>query len=348
MSVQLKSFYYVKNLNRISSRLEAARESIEQAQADGAIPPEITRHRVAGDIMQAGILSYFLLNDSDDRQTARIMDTIGYRLPSYGSFYTTVKTHYQFGLIPRSVEFPGVTMDVNFIETLGESKEADRDTRTRYVEAIGHRASAYEHIVPEQMFSNETNRLQGISAVKALSIAEQQGQRTYTLTQANAAELSNISIDSGARNEIANALNAGKRVTVHEGPITAFGWSGSGYIIIDPETGSGAYKISGGENGSHLLFAAVILISAIAMILPFVFFGFYVALIVLAFEFFSFLSWVSSIESANSKDEFTQASIAQILVAILSLIPFDRTGVAEAVIAQWFGIIFSTLIGLVS
>ena len=27
------------------------------------------------------------------------------------------------------------------------------------------------------------------------------------------------------------------------------GWSGSGYIILDPNTGSGAYKIGGGKNG---------------------------------------------------------------------------------------------------
>ena len=31
------------------------------------------------------------------------------------------------------------------------------------------------------------------------------------------------------------------------------GWSGAGYIILDPDTGAGAYKISGGANGSFLL-----------------------------------------------------------------------------------------------
>lgn len=30
------------------------------------------------------------------------------------------------------------------------------------------------------------------------------------------------------------------------------GWSGAGYIIFDPVTGSGAYKIGGGKNGSYL------------------------------------------------------------------------------------------------
>jgi hypothetical protein len=41
-------------------------------------------------------------------------------------------------------------------------------------------------------------------------------------------------------------------VTVHEQPINAFGWYGSGYIITDPNTGAGAYKISAGAGGGVL------------------------------------------------------------------------------------------------
>lgn len=36
------------------------------------------------------------------------------------------------------------------------------------------------------------------------------------------------------------------------------GWSGAGYIILDPDTGSGAYKIAGGSNGGHLDLANVV------------------------------------------------------------------------------------------
>ena len=53
-----------------------------------------------------------------------------------------------------------------------------------------------------------------------------------------------------AMSEIQNALAAGKEVTVHQSPITQSGWTGSGYIITDPATGAGAYKISGGANGA--------------------------------------------------------------------------------------------------
>jgi hypothetical protein len=83
-------------------------------------------------------------------------------------------------------------------------------------------------------------------------IAAAHGQRIYTLTQANMAQLANVTIDDGARSEISNALYAGKEVTVHATPLSYYGWQGSGYTIIDPETGAGAWKISGGANGGYL------------------------------------------------------------------------------------------------
>jgi hypothetical protein len=45
----------------------------------------------------------------------------------------------------------------------------------------------------------------------------------------------------------------GKEVITHTDAVTIPGWSGAGYIILDPETGSGAYKISGGANGAVLI-----------------------------------------------------------------------------------------------
>ncbi|MDQ6988345.1 MAG: hypothetical protein Q9M19_00565, partial [Mariprofundaceae bacterium] len=38
----------------------------------------------------------------------------------------------------------------------------------------------------------------------------------------------------------------GKEVIAPKTSMTVFGWTGAGYIIYDPVTGDGAYKISGG------------------------------------------------------------------------------------------------------
>ncbi|MCJ8503207.1 hypothetical protein, partial [Desulfatitalea alkaliphila] len=44
-----------------------------------------------------------------------------------------------------------------------------------------------------------------------------------------------------------------KVVTAHEARINFHGWIGEGYLIIDFETGAGAYMIAGGKNGGVLI-----------------------------------------------------------------------------------------------
>lgn len=51
-------------------------------------------------------------------------------------------------------------------------------------------------------------------------------------------------ISQDVKFEIENALASGKEVTLHENDIAVGAWAGSGYLIIDPVTGTGAYKIS--------------------------------------------------------------------------------------------------------
>ena len=55
---------------------------------------------------------------------------------------------------------------------------------------------------------------------------------------------------SSTRQAVQNALDIGHEVTIHEAPITQSGWTGAGYMTIDPATGAGGYMIDGGSNGS--------------------------------------------------------------------------------------------------
>jgi len=111
-----------------------------------------------------------------------------------------------------------------------------------------------EHLVPEQMFSTDTQKAQGISAVKALAIASQQGQKIWTITESNLElALSKINLGVDTENDIRNSVYAGKVVTAHETQINLNGWIGEGYISFDPVTGSGAYQIAGGGNGGDLV-----------------------------------------------------------------------------------------------
>src|SRR5690606_21153640 len=112
--------------------------------------------------------------------------------------------------------------------------------------------SAMEHLVPEQIFSTETGKAQGISAVKAIAIASAEGQKVWTIDRGNLnLALSSITVPADTKTDIRDAVNAGKVVTTHEAQINFNGWIGEGYINLDPETGGGAYMIAGGGNGGE-------------------------------------------------------------------------------------------------
>ena len=68
--------------------------------------------------------------------------------------------------------------------------------------------------------------------------------------------------------EIQNAIAAGKEVTVHEKAINAYGFSGFGYIIIDPETGVGGYLIEGKGSGGILVILGFFILGMVYAMLP--------------------------------------------------------------------------------
>ena len=137
-----------------------------------------------------------------------------------------------------------------------------------------------EHAAPEAFWvdktkcshADENGRIQnptlnpcaeGISAVKAIAIAQAEGQKIYTINKANAqTALAKLPIGGEVGSEIRNAVNAGKEVTVHEKSINKHGWKGFRYIVIDPETGAGAYLIEGSGNGAILMLIGVIYMMA--------------------------------------------------------------------------------------
>jgi hypothetical protein len=155
-------------------------------------------------------------------------------------------------------------------ELTQENRTAAHNRWIAYNRMRGQHSSAMEHAVPGQFWVDKTQCRyvdengqtknptlsdcgQAVSTVKALAIAQQQGQKIYTITQQNASTaLAKLPVGGSVGQEIRNAVQAGKEVTVHEKSVSAYGWTGYGYSIIDPETGAGAYIIEWGGNGGSL------------------------------------------------------------------------------------------------
>ncbi|MEJ2406521.1 MAG: hypothetical protein P8171_19945, partial [Candidatus Thiodiazotropha sp.] len=97
-----------------------------------------------------------------------------------------------------------------------------------------------------------------------------EGQRIYQITRANMdTALPNIHHDG--KGEIEAALQAGMNVITHTDSVSVPGWSGGGYIILDPEDNAGAYKISGGVDGGYLIILGFMMIAAMMIIVAFAF-----------------------------------------------------------------------------
>jgi hypothetical protein len=234
-----------EQLNHLKTGLEATK-----AQLEAGTSTALTKHDLTGAILQTGVLSYFAQNDVQDLIAARSADTVTYRQPSWGTFSSTLDTQFSWG-VPRSVSSAGVTMDIDRLSGTLIDRAFDNQKKIAFQLTAGQRMSANEHLIPEQLFKTETESAEGVSAVKALQLASAQGQRIYTITRANAAfVLPELTLNASAMAEIADAINAGRQVITSQHNISHAGWTGAGYIIVDMQTGAGAYKISGGENGS--------------------------------------------------------------------------------------------------
>ena len=238
-------------LQILKTKLAQTQSNLQSLQFNG------TKDDLTGDILYSAVLSYFVASSITSNISSRATGVVEYRKPSFGNFLTSAQTNYWFG-IAKSVSFPGLVMDIQRYASMNVAKDNNPATTITYNKQIGMTYSANEHIIPEQFFTNlaDPNRPRGISTVKALSLAASQGQKIFTFNQANQAQqqtlLAQVTIDPLAMAEIQNALAAGKEVTVHASPVTQSGWMGSGYVITDPGTGAGAYKIAGGFNGGGL------------------------------------------------------------------------------------------------
>ncbi|MCF6258160.1 MAG: hypothetical protein L3K25_17985 [Gammaproteobacteria bacterium] len=92
-----------------------------------------------------------------------------------------------------------------------------------------------------------------------MAIASAEGQRIWTIDQTNLnTALAAINLDTDIENEICSAVNAGKIVTAHDTPVAFAGSTVTGYLLIDPTTGAGAYKVGGGQNGAWLFWGTII------------------------------------------------------------------------------------------
>ncbi|MFH1674270.1 MAG: transglutaminase domain-containing protein, partial [Pseudomonadota bacterium] len=241
------------NLGRIAkNQVDVLKTKLEETKAklESQDYTNITKDDILGDLLYTTALMYHAELDVTNFIAAKTIGVGANTLPSEAIFSSQLKVDTFFG-IPRSVSEGGLAMDADRLLNVVKALDGDNNKAIQFMLSSGMNSSALEHEVPEKLFSTPNDPAEGISAVKALKIANDQGIPIYTIKQSNIATiLPQLQIDPLAKMDIENAVNAGKLVTVSKTNITFNAWNGCGYIIIDPETGAGAYMISGGLAGA--------------------------------------------------------------------------------------------------
>jgi len=252
----------------------------------------------------------------------------------YGSYGYEPNVSSFFG-VPRSIETGGAGMNIRVgrtVETFTGEQELENQLRFQ----TGLISSALEHAVPEQMFSDPANPTDGVSAVKALQLAAQQGQRIYQIDQNNLNQaLSDITLDQSVEDEIRNAVNQGRIAITHQSNIQVPGWTGAGYLILDPEVMDGSYKISGGGNGGKISVSEIADIVANAALVALIEIFIFLADKLVKSGFFAlsslFFGIANNLIKLSECGDVLLASIAAIYsTAILTLTFFFSAGIIAA------------------
>jgi hypothetical protein len=253
-----------EQLTNLKAKLEATKVKLQNNDFSG-----MTKDDLIGDLLYTTAMAYHAELGTMNFITAKTMNVNAVTVPSETIFATKLNVMMLFG-IPRYVRAGGLNMDADYLMQVAKAKDGNNETVKNYMLSSGMTSSALEHSVPEQLFSTPDAPAQAISTVKALKIANDQGIPIYTINQGNIATvMPQLQVDQYVKEDIQNAVNAGKVVTVSKTNINFNGWNGCGYIITNPETGGGGYMISGGTSGAVMMIALWVITNLLPLAVAF-------------------------------------------------------------------------------
>ncbi len=198
-----------------------------------------------GEYLYIRAIMYFLSNDKLYKSGGKLYNTAITRTISEGITSTPLTVSYVFS-VPKAATLSGVEIDVAMDRIIAIAKDGNVSREKAYMDISGLTSSYDEHDVFEKL-----DEFPSVSAVRALQTAAANSIPIFTVNIANIAQLlPTIQVNAEIKQEIQNAINAGKEVTIPQTNVKIGDWLGVGYIVKDPITGSGAYRISGGLGGA--------------------------------------------------------------------------------------------------
>jgi len=240
----------VEKLKALQDKIKQTQETLQssnQTQIDS-----LTREDIMGDMVYAATLSYYAQMIAQGKMATRPLNTEFELVGSSGIIGYKPKIAKRFGL-PTGLSAGGMSCDL-IDAHMAEQHNNDQTKHVQANQQLGLIGSSLEYQVLEQLFARDTNA-EGFSAVKAIQLANEQGQKIYTITKDNYETIiPQLQLAPDAIADIRGAAMAGLTVTTHQKRISVNGYTGEGYIILN-ERGTGSYMINGGLYGGLIALA---------------------------------------------------------------------------------------------
>lgn len=190
-------------------------------------------------------LAYWAAHDGFDELAASAYGVRSVRLPSVALVAAGLRASFFFG-IPRQASYVGRQLDARLVSLSAVSEDA-RARRAFLIQA-GIQGSQWEASSFNTLF--ERPQGVGLSATEFLAYAAKLSIPIHAITAQNVESiLPSLTTTEEVRADIRAAVSTGRIAIVPQRDVTANGQTGIGYILLDPQTGEGAYLVDGGLNG---------------------------------------------------------------------------------------------------
>lgn len=191
--------------------------------------------------------TYFSQVDTNNAILANFSDMHYERGLSVAVVDFTPHIYNQNGSSPRLYKEGKIGIDVIGNWTLFNSLNGDTEEEAKIKHSSGYLSSFYESESIKQFTGIQT-----VSTAEVLNKAMEQNVDILYLSRANIGDLEASSLSAQNKADITKLINEGNYITVPSAEISIGSWSGTGYIVYDPSTGTNTYIINNNLNGGSL------------------------------------------------------------------------------------------------
>ena len=197
-----------------------------------------------GEILNCISLSYFAEMDSFNDLLAQKFGIVYSRQISEAITGFRTGVEYLF-MAPVALSEGQLYIDVDSNRISSVSQNGSDDDEISFMFTSGILSSALEHSILEQ-----ATGMEALSTIKVFEKATEQGVPILMLSKANYSEKKGLlDLSESVIKDIEQAINNGRMVMVAAEEISVYDWTGTGYIVLNPDTGAAGYMLSGGIAG---------------------------------------------------------------------------------------------------